>query len=310
MSKIQKEYLRQLEECPIVRFVKVVDFSAAATLLKSKVTKKDYLKLEGNSKEVFVFFIRYISNKKEISGFVIIPRIIEDKRIPSIIYNRGGSFNFGAITYGLLWGDISTMARWGYIVAASQYSGNGGSEGKDDWGGENIYDSLVLKKVIASLSIANGKIGMFGESRGGMVTYRAVSQVSWVNAAVSIGGVSNLERVAKQRPEMKEIFQRSFGGSIFEMRKRSAIYFAQNFAKETPLLMLHGLADWRVSAEDSIDLSKKLQKHAISHRLILYEGADHQLTEVRTHYMREVQEWFERFLIKSSPLPKLGKHGK
>jgi len=73
---------------------------------------------------------------------------------------------------------------------------------------------------------------------------------------------------------------------------------------------MHGTADWRVNPLNSLQLSEKLYKDKIPHRLIMYEGADHGLTEVYYGYQNEVFHWFERFLKKGEKLPNLKPHGK
>jgi len=310
MKELQQSYLTKIQKCSAVKFARAISFSEASNLLKEKLSEEEYLLRKQRAKKVFIFLIKYISNKKEISGYVVIPKGKPEDTFPSIIYNRGGSYELGALTYGAAWGVLGEVASWGYIVFASQYSGNGGSEGEEDWGGESINDSLVFKKIISSLDFANNhKIGMMGGSRGGMVTYRALSQVKWIKAAVSSGGVSNLERNAKLRPGMAKVFKKSFGGKLSEMRKRSALFFADSFSKKTPVLLLHGLADWRVVPEDSIELSQKLREHGVPHRLVLYEGTDHQFTESKEHMMREIKEWFERFVKNEEKTPNTKPHG-
>jgi dipeptidyl aminopeptidase/acylaminoacyl peptidase len=40
-----------------------------------------------------------------------------------------------------------------------------------------------------------------------------------------------------------------------ELEKRSAIKWADKFAKNVPILMLHGNSDWRVKPEQSLKLA-------------------------------------------------------
>ena len=102
-------------------------------------------------------------------------------RAPTIVYNRGGSGEFGAIRIGWLFtGTIAALARAGYIVIASQYSGVAGGEGVDEMGGSDLQDVLNLHKIIKGLSFCDAKrIGMYGFSRGGIMTYRALREVRW-----------------------------------------------------------------------------------------------------------------------------------
>ncbi len=67
------------------------------------------------------------------------------------------------------------MAAWGYIVIASQYSGNAGSEGKEDLGGQKtkMFSICIHSFRKNSTMRTLDRIGMYGASRGGMMTYLA-----------------------------------------------------------------------------------------------------------------------------------------
>ena len=133
--------------------------------------------------------------------------------------------------------------------------------------------------------------------------------MKWIKAAVSAYGLSNLVRNAKERPGMNDMMKTMFGGSLAEKKKRSAVFWAHLFPKKTPLLMMHGLSDWRVSPLDSLDLSKILYNHKIPHRLVLFEGNDHGLTENKKEAENLTRQWFDDYLIKEKPLPNLAPHG-
>ena len=144
--------------------------------------------IKKNARKIFLYKIIYRSQGHKVVGFIVEPRI--GKNHPCIIYNRGGCGEFGALKIGMLLADIPVkLALHGYIVIASQYSGNGGSEGKDEMGGSDIEDVLVLQKILKKYSRANAeKIGMYGISRGGMMTYLSLARVKWIKAAVTTYG--------------------------------------------------------------------------------------------------------------------------
>ncbi len=63
----------------------------------------------------------------------------------------------------------------GFVVVASQYRGADGGEGKEEYGGADIADVLNLIPLAKSLGYADMKnVFMFGNSRGGMMTYLAL----------------------------------------------------------------------------------------------------------------------------------------
>lgn len=262
-----------------------------------------------NAKSIFVYRIVYRSQGHKVVGFIAEPRTGES--LPCVIYNRGGSGEFALLKSGMFFLRLpADLALNGYIVIASQYSGNGGSEGKDEMGGSDIEDVLVLQKILKKYSRVNSnKIGMYGPSRGGTMAYIALSKVKWLKAVVTVGAPTNFVRQEKLRPEMKEHFKKMFGGSLEEKKKRSAIFWVNLFYKKAPILIMHGGADWRVSPLDSIELVQKLLELHIPHRFVLFEGSSHGLNEHANESTKLTISWFDRFLKNDEPLPDTNLHG-
>ena len=44
------------------------------------------------------------------------------------------------------------------------------------------------------------------------------------------------------------------------LRERSAVFNADKLSKNTPILLLHGSADWRVVPEESLNMALAMQK--------------------------------------------------
>lgn len=260
------------------------------------------------SRRIRVRAITYRSQGHKVNGFIVEPRNVTGK-LPCIIWNRGGSNDFGSLTLWQVFAILGMVANWGYIVIASQYSGNRGSEGKDEFGGSDVEDVLKLRDVLRRHANADiSRIGMHGGSRGAMMTYLCLARVKWIRAAVTNAGPSNLERGNRLRPEMAELCKKMFGGSKAELRKRSAIYWADRFCKKTPLLMMHGTNDWRVSPLDSLDLSTRLLSAGIHHQLVLFAGEDHILSGSRKKRWQLTRDWFDRYVKDGEKLVLM--HGK
>ncbi len=260
--------------------------------------------------DVAVDRIRYQSNGHWVNGFLVMPKE-RDGALPCIIYNRGGSFEFGMIDDEGIERKLAVLASWGYAIIASQYSGNGGSEGNDEVGGADVDDVLVLKEYFDQIpEIDSSRIGMWGGSRGGMMTYQCLARVDWIKAAVSIAGVANYDRAIEQRPKMGDVYTRGFGNTLEGRRIRSAVNFADRFCKTTPVLLMHGTGDWRVSSKDSLELAEKLYDAKVPYRLVIFEGADHGLTEYRAEAWGIGREWLDRYVKSSAELPILEPHGK
>ena len=265
---------------------------------------------ENNVRHINAYRILYRSQGHMVVGFVVEPK--KGAHLPGIIYNRGGSGDFGIIRIGHLFVFFpATLARNGYVVITTQYSGNDGSEGIDEMGGSDIMDVLNLYKILQKYSrVDSKKIGMYGLSRGGTMAYLALAKVKWLKAVVTVGGAADYISAEKFRPEMKKHFKKMFGGSIEEKKKRSAIYWVHAFNKKTPVLLMHGLADWRVNPLDSIELAKRMYKEKLPYRLVLFEGNDHIVSESTAEAERLTLDWFERFVKNNEELPNTKPHGK
>ena len=84
-----------------------------------------------------------------------------------------------------------------------------------------------------------------------------------------------------------------FGGKREDLKKRSAVFWVNKFNKKTPVLLLHGSADWRVAFDSPRYIERCCAKN--THRLVLLEGADHGL-EFRALRFDMMRKWFDRFV--------------
>ncbi len=257
--------------------------------------------------DAYRFFYPSLGNRVE--GFLIEPK--GPGPFPVIIYNRGGSHDFGSITEQFLrCARPSALAEAGYLVIATQYSGAGRSEGIDDFGGpQTLNDVRELYGLLAADPCADvSRIGMFGGSRGGMMTYLMLRESSWIKAAATMAGAADLVDTSF-RPVMEEHYARMFGGAPEERKNRSVLSWVQDLPKHVPLLLMHGTADWRVNPLESLRLAQRCYEERIPCRYISYEGADHSLTEVYGESVHQLVSWFDRYVRDLAPLPDLEPHG-
>ena len=274
--------------------------------------------VEAISQEGVDFFeITYWSDGLKIEAFAAIPK--KKEKYPAIIFNRGGNRDFGALslyggnrTYPAVYG-FAPLAKTGYVVIGCNYRGGGKSEGEDEFGGKDINDVLNLIEVIKEIPEADAtKIGMYGWSRGGMMTYLALTKTNKIRAA-AVGGAP-ADKTVIDRPNMEtnvyaELIPNYWANKEVELKKRSAVFWADKFPKDVPILIMHGNADWRVKSTHSLKLALELDKHRIPYRLKIFEGADHGIKQYRTEVNEDVIAWFNRFLKRGERLPNMEFHG-
>lgn len=299
---------------PIIeRFPLALDHEALKKL-RRKFTPKVLRYIGERSRKLTVESIRYRSDGLRVKGFLIQPK--RGTKLPCIIYNRGGNGSYGQIDPTRLWGFLTRIAAWGYVVIASQYRGNGGGEGREDFGGEDVHDILNLLRCLESIPKADtSRIGMYGWSRGGLKTLRALSKTKRVRAAAVGGTPTDLVIASKERPKMlSEVYRKLIPGHgrkfTAELKKRSALYWPERLPTTTPLLILHGTADWRVLPHHSVDLARELLRLRRPFRLVLFEGGDHGLTENFEEVNSLTRAWFDRFVRDRGRLPNLRPHGR
>jgi dipeptidyl aminopeptidase/acylaminoacyl peptidase len=183
--------------------------------------------------------ITYLSDGLKVKGYLAVPK--EGKKLPCVIYNRGGNRSFGALNDEEAVYLLGRVATWGYVVAASQYRGVRGGEGKEEFGGADVDDVLNLIPLLESLPQADTtRIGMYGWSRGGMMTYMALTRTDRIAAAVIGGGSSDLFDGLKQRPDMEksvyaELIPNYAKDKAAALTARSAIRWPEKINKKTPL---------------------------------------------------------------------------
>ena len=259
----------------------------------------------------------YESDGLRIVGFLAYPRAAPDgaARLPCVLWNRGGNREFGATTPANFQARARRITDWGYVLFVSNYRGSPGSEGKDEFGGGDVDDVTNAIRVFDQLPFADSdRIGMWGHSRGGMMTYIALTRTERIRAAVIGAGSADLERWIALRPEMEtEVAAQIIPGWTAERAKaiaaRSAIRFVDRLPKNVPMLLVHGTADWRVDPRDSMDMAQALFATRRPFRLLLVEGADHLISERRDDYYLAAREWLDRFVRDRAPMPELKPHG-
>lgn len=166
--------------------------------------------------------ICYRSDDCEVRGYVGVPR--EEKGpLPAVIFNRGGNRAFSALRPQV----ICKYASQGFVVLGSQYRGNCGGTGQEEFGGADVNDVLRLIDIALELpGTFKGGVYMAGHSRGGMMTYRCCALDDRIVAAAVGSGVADcVDMYNKRVDDMKQVFQELLGGTPEEVpeeyRRRS-----------------------------------------------------------------------------------------
>jgi len=262
---------------------------------------------------VSFFRIVYLSDGLKVTGYLAEPKAAG--KFPCIISNRGGNRDFGGWNARSIAYFLGQMASWNYLVVASQYRGNDGGEGMEEFGGKDINDVLNLLLMLPHLPKADtSRIGIEGTSRGGMMTYLSLKKSCRFKAAVVTAGMANAFINIRARPEMEtsvfsELVADYNSTKEQSLKERSVVFWADQLCKTTPLLIMHGSADWRVLPEESLELVQKLFAARHPLRFILFEGADHAISEWRKERLAQTKRHFDYYVRDLNKWPSLEPHG-
>ena len=243
--------------------------------------------------------LRYMSDGLKVVAYLYKPVRVDDRKLPAIIFNRGS----------LIRGDIAPelvvffhrLATEGFVIVAPMYRQSDGGEGRDEMGGADVSDLMNVVPLLKSLGFVDmNNLFMYGESRGGMMTYLAVKKKFPINAAAVYGAFTDLDALLKFRPDVYRPQLLTQLWPEFESRKdeivksRSALYWPETL--DVPLLIMHGGADRSVSPSQSLAIAQKLQQLGTSYELVVYAGDGHHLDRNQQDRDRRAVAWFRRHM--------------
>lgn len=242
--------------------------------------------------ETSLYRICYESDGCRVMGYAAFPKELEGP-LPCLIFNRGGNREFGALRPGA----VCRFAARGFVALGSQYRGNCGGTGQEEFGGADVNDVIRLIDMGLQLPVVQqGGVYMVGHSRGGMMTYLACARDPRIKAAVVGAGLADTFVMYEKREQsMKDVFHELLGGGPTEVPEAFEARCATHWAEKIlpPLLICQGTDDWRVAPEQSYVMYDKLKAAGKDCKLLVYEGADHSLQG--TTFLDDACQWLRRY---------------
>ncbi|MGD6776747.1 alpha/beta hydrolase family protein [Sutcliffiella horikoshii] len=278
--------------------INIIACSPASSDKQKSIKSIDLLNIQNKANGVEINRLEYDSDGLNVVGFILKPEeVAADTKLPVLIFNRGGNQNDGMITTETL-GYLSNWASQGYVVLASQYRGNGGSEGKEEFGGSDVNDVLNLMNVAKELDYADeDHTVMLGLSRGGLMSYLGMKNNMNVKAVAVIGGISDLSNFYHSRKDVRPMLEDLVGNPVDNSdayAERSAVNWVNEL--DLPLLILHGEKDQRVPVTQVRELAKELKEENKTYKYIEYPGGDHTLSTHFEEAHEEIFKWFDQHL--------------
>lgn len=259
------------------------------------LTKEQYAQRQKDAERVDCHRVKYMSDGLKVVAYIWQPKNAPGK-LPLIVFNRGGNREFGK---NVPWQNVWRYALDGYVVIATQYRGNDGGEGTEQFGGSDVHDVLNVVPLAASLgNVDMRNVFLLGWSRGGMEATIALKEGMKVNAAAIGGPLTDLVAELASRPTLgTNVWSKLIPGyGEAALRERSPVYWPERI--RVPLLILQGSADWRADPAATRRFAEALKRAGATSELIVYEGDDHGLSQHRDESMRRIEEWFRRYRVK------------
>jgi dipeptidyl aminopeptidase/acylaminoacyl peptidase len=208
--------------------------------------------------------VKYLSSDGlEVPAYLTLPKGIEPKNLPVILFPHGGPWardNWGYNSFAQF------LANRGYAVLQPNFRGSTGygkkflDGGNKQWGQKMQDDVTWGAKYLIAQGIADPKrVGIMGGSYGGYATLAGVTFTPDVYAAaVSIVGPSNLITLLDSIPpyweQIRKLFYERMGDpntpeGKAQLERQSPLNSAAKI--KTPLLVVQGANDPRVNKRES-----------------------------------------------------------
>ena len=268
--------------------------------LQGKILESEILSIDSPYRDnVEIHRLKYLSDGLKINGFLLRPaHIDENEKLSAIIYNRPGIGDSHKIDNQTL-AFLSILPAHHYVVTATQYRGNGGSEGTESYLDKDVDDVINIMALTRSLPYVDPeRVGILGFSRGAAVTYLLLKKQVHIKAACVMGCATDFVDAYRELPHYRLFLEAVFQGTPEtaeeEYTKRSPLYWPEKI--NVPLLIIQGTDDQHVPINQVHRLADKLKALNKVHELVVYPEGDHELGKVGEDKDRRILEWFKKYL--------------
>lgn len=249
---------------------------------------------------------------RRIQGWFIRPIGYQaGSRPPLAVEMHGGPHSMWGPGESSMWLEYQTLAGAGYTVYFSNPRGSGGygEEGLQsihrNWGSPPARDILIGADTVLARGLADPRRQFVtGGSYAGYMTAWLIAKEApeRFRAAVAQRGVYDLTTWWGASNTF-ELYEGEFGGFPWQdpqiAREQSPITYVENV--RTPLLMLHGEADYRTTIAGAELMYRALKALNRPVEFVRYPREGHELTRSgepahRVDHTYRILEWFERHM--------------
>ncbi|MDK2597433.1 alpha/beta hydrolase family protein [Pseudoalteromonas obscura] len=239
----------------------------------------------------------YSVNGQEVDGLLIAPKKMTStqSKVPVVLYNRGGTRNYGDLVFGHVVYSLFPVAMQGYAVIASNYR-------KDEqYGADNIDEVTRLIDIVENIpQLESNKVNVYGASRGGLTSMQlARERPNKIASIVSVAGVMNSELWAQNRAGIRNNISLIDGytkNAKAIHNKLSPVQWVDELPN-VPVLLMHSKDDTKVSVKHSLQMVEKLKQHDRPHKAIIFPDGGHDIIGYKDKALNHTIQWFKSAAI-------------
>lgn len=277
-------FLKQRSDLPAEIFSQSTD--SKNTLRRITFTNEEILsQLEMNPVEMF--WCEGANGDKVQSILVKPPFFDPSKKYPMIFLIHGGPQGAWEDDFHYRW-NLQMFAGGGYVVVATNPRGSTGygqkftDEIRDDWGGK-VYIDLMnsYDYAIKNFSYIDSKNTFAaGASYGGYMINWIEGHTDRFTALFCHNGTFNLESKWGTTEELW-FPEWEFGGTPWENREAYEKWSPHRYIHnaKTPMLIVHGALDFRLSEEQAFQLFTSLQRLGVKSKFLYFPDESHWVTK-------------------------------
>jgi dipeptidyl aminopeptidase/acylaminoacyl peptidase len=296
------------------------DMNHAAEIFSYNLKKKSWKQLSNvntstyNTLSLSKTEKRYVTTtdgKKMLVWVILPPNFDATKKYPTLLFCQGGPQSPLTQSYSFRW-NFSLMAAQGYVVVAPNRRGMQGhgvewnEQISKDWGGQVMDDYLsAIDAVAKEKYVDSARLGCVGASYGGYSAfYLAGIHNNRFKTFIAHDGVFNTQSMFGTT---EEVFFNNwdFGGAYWEKDNKAAqktytVFNPINYVDKwnTPILIIQGGNDFRVSIGQSQEAFQAAQLRGIKSRFLYFPEENHWVLKPQNAqvWQKEFYKWLNETL--------------
>src|SRR5215813_5701292 len=237
----------------------------------------------------------------EVEGVLTKPVGYEaGRRMPLLLNPHGGPTGASTNTFN---GTAQVLAANGFAVLQPNFRGSTGKgqtfmqANKNTWGKGDYEDCMTGVDVMIAQGIADpDRLGAFGWSYGGYMTFWILTQTDRFKAVSPGAGLSNIYSMYSQNDIQRYLRWFYSDKSPWDATDlywdRSPMKYVKNV--KTPTMIMHGQVDTRVPIAQAQEFYMALKEMKVPVEFVVYPRENHGFTEPR-HLMDRVRRYVKFF---------------